>query len=71
MVGWGGGATRNWVCGARSLLSALQHIRQIQPGSPFKIIRIVRFTTLDVKVAQLPTKVRSAIIRRALLVLCW
>jgi hypothetical protein len=55
--------------GDRNSLSALQHIMQIQPGSPWRAIRMVMLTTLEVRVAQLPKKVRRAMARRALLTL--
>lgn len=45
------------------LLSRLQSSKQIQPGSPLLVMRIVRLTTLDMRVAQLPTKVLSARVR--------
>lgn len=68
---------RTWRLGQRSLfdlifenvLSALQHIRHIQPGSPVRTMRMVRLVTLEVSVAQLPKKVRMAILRSVLLVL--
>jgi hypothetical protein len=42
-------------------MSALQHMRQIQPGSPFKTMRIVRFTAEVVSVASEPTSEREAV----------
>lgn len=41
-------------------MSALQHMRQIQPGSPLRTIRTVRLTTLVVRVARDPTSEREA-----------
>jgi hypothetical protein len=42
------------------LLSALQHIRQIQEASPLRTIRMVKLTILEAKVQQLPIKERNA-----------
>jgi hypothetical protein len=41
-------------------ISALQHMRQIQPGSPFSTIRMVRLTTEVVRVAREPMSERLA-----------
>ena len=41
-----------------------------QPGSPLRTIRTVILVTLEVRVAQLPIKVRKATVRRVVFVLC-
>ena len=56
--------------GKMTLLSELQHIMHTQPGSPLRTIRTVILVTLEVRVAQLPIKVRRATVRRVLFVLC-
>jgi hypothetical protein len=43
---------------------------QTQPGSPLRTSSTVMLTTLDMRVAQLPRKVRRAMTRRLVLVLC-
>jgi hypothetical protein len=52
-------------------ISALQHMRQIQPGSPLRTIRIVRLTTDVVSVAHEPTKERKAMRLRTGLEFVW
>jgi hypothetical protein len=49
------------------LLSALHVVRQIQPFSPLRAMSTVRFVTVDVKVAQLPTNDRTATVRSTVL----
>jgi hypothetical protein len=50
-------------------ISALQHMRQMKPGSPWRTMSTVRLTTDVVRVAQEPTKERKAVRFRAGLVL--
>lgn len=52
-----------WRTRTENRISMLQHMRQIQPGSPFSTITTVRFTTLETRVQQLPAKVRRATVR--------
>lgn len=52
-------------------MSALQHVRHIQPGSPCRTMRTVRLTTLVVSVAQLPMKLRKAMRLSAGFEFCW
>lgn len=52
-------------------MSALQHIRHIQPGSPFSTMRIVKLTTEVVRVAREPMSERLAIRWSVGFALCW
>jgi hypothetical protein len=52
---------------AEHILSALQHIKHMYPGSPLRIIKVSIFARLDISVTQEAMKARSAVLRRALL----